>query len=494
MKNKNTYFKNRNLSIVTSLFIVTISFALIDCSSKESSKIPITTKSEIALEYYKEGLVLSEKLRGQEAVYFYLKALAEDNEFAMSYLMLAQTQTSPKRLFKYLNKAVEFSNNVSAGERYWILGTEAGINGDVALQKKYFKKLIEKYPNDEWGYNILANLMYGLQEYESAIKEYEKAIAINPNFSQPYNMLGYSYRNLGNYKSAEQYFIKYIDLISEDPNPYDSYAELLLKMGKFESSIEYYRKALSIKPDFIPSIIGIATDLNLLDQHQEAMAELNQIEVLSSSNGDRRTMNIAKAVSHVDNNDIPSAIEVLHTNLLDAKKSEDFISLAQDNDNLGYIYLLSVNLKMALKHFEKAMQYYEMSDISQDLKYILRRQLFYNAGFVAYRENDLNTLKKYTEKYTSEALKANNPNQIRQTHELAGLVNLLEEKYQSAIEEFEKSNQHNTIILYLKGTAFEALGDSAKAKEIYKSVANFNALNNMRWSYIRHKAMEKLSN
>ena len=58
MKTIITFLKNKSLSFSTTFLIVAISFALLDCTSKESSKIPITTKSEIAHEYYTEGISL----------------------------------------------------------------------------------------------------------------------------------------------------------------------------------------------------------------------------------------------------------------------------------------------------------------------------------------------------------------------------------------------------------------------------------------------------
>jgi len=89
MNNFNTFAKIKNMSVYTTFFILTISLTLLNCNNETSSKIPVTTNSEKALEYYTEGLLLTEKLRGQEAAYYYIKAIAEDKEFAMAYIQLA---------------------------------------------------------------------------------------------------------------------------------------------------------------------------------------------------------------------------------------------------------------------------------------------------------------------------------------------------------------------------------------------------------------------
>ncbi|NHZ85870.1 MAG: tetratricopeptide repeat protein [Planctomycetia bacterium] len=494
MKNINIFSENKSLSFIATLLIVAISFTLFNCNNQKPSKIPITTKSEKALEYYTEGLLLTEKLRGQEAVYFYLKALAEDNEFAMAYLRMAQVQTTPKLFFKYLTKAKSLIKLVSDGERLLILADEAGANNAQEKQDEYFNELIEQYPKDEWAHNLYANFLFNLQKYEKAITHYKTALEINPNFSQPYNMLGYSYRRLGDFQQAETYFKKYIDLIKDDPNPYDSYAELLLKMGKFETSINYYRKALEIKPNYTASIIGISSNLTLLGRHEEACKELERIETVSNNPGELKRMHFAKAVTNIDIGNFERAIKELKENISISDSINDNLALGQDLINLGNIYLMYKKPNDALKYYEKSMEYFEKSNISQDLKYYIRRQLFVSAGRVAFYKKDINTLKKYTVKYKSSAQKTMNPSEARNAHELSGYINLLEENYPLAIKEFEQANQQNPIILYLVGTAYEELGDIDKAQQIYKSVAHFNSINDMNFAFIRRTALAKLNN
>ena len=494
MKTIITFLKNKSLSFSTTFLIVAISFALLDCTSKESSKIPITTKSEIAFEYYTEGVLLQENFRGQEAVYFYLKALSEDHDFAMAYLKMAQVQTTPKLFFKYLTKAKSLINNISEGEKLLILAAEVGANNEQEKQNDYFIELIERYPNDEGAHNTYGHFLFGLQKYEKAIAQYKIALDINPDFSQSYNMLGYSYRRLGDFQQAENYFIKYIDLLKENPNPYDSYAELLLKMGKFEASLEYYRKALEIKPNFIPSIIGIASNLNLLERHEDACKELEHIETISTDPGDLKHMHYAKAVANVDVGNFERAIKEIKEIISISNSLDDNLALGEDLRLLGSLHLMYEKPDDALRYYEKSMEYFEKSYISQDLKYYVRRQLFVNAGRIAFYNKDIDILRKYTEKYKSSAQKTMNPSEIRSAHELTGYIYLLEENLPKAIYEFKQANQQNPIILYLIGTAYEELGDGDKALQIYESVAHFNSLNDMNYAFIRKTALAKLNN
>jgi len=492
MKNTITSSRNKNRSLFATIFIVAISFTFFNCNSPNSSKVPITTNSEKALEYYMEGAELSEKLRGQEAAYFYLKAIAEDNEFAFAYFQLAIAQTTPKLVFKYLNKAKALSKNASEGEQLLILAVEAGFNNDREKQNEYYLELIEKYPNDEVLHNIYGNFLYGLPKYKSAIKHYKRSLELNPELSQPYNMLGYAYRQIGDYEAAEKYYLQYIDIIKGDPNPYDSYAELLLKKGEFEKSIEYYRKALAIQPSFIASKIGIATDLTIMEKHQEACDELASIADVSNNPGTLKRMHFAKAVVNVDRRNFERALQELKENVAISKEIEDDIALAQDLRNIGVLNIMSGNYKDALKYSEKSIEYFEKTDVSQELKYFMRRQLFITAGWVAYFENDINLLKKYKEKYKSSAQKTMDMNEIRNVHMLAGNINMLESNFEDAIYEYKQSDTENPVIVYLIGRAYEELGDYKKAQKIYSKVAHFNALSDLNYAFIRKTALEKL--
>src|SRR4051812_8201009 len=230
-------------------------------ANADGSKIPITTTSEEARKEFLAGRDLSDKLRVQDSIAHFDKALSLDPDFASAELSRATSAATAKEFFEHLNKSVALAGKVSEGERLLILSTEAAANGDVVKQKEFLDQLVASYPNDERALFNLGGYYFGQQEYEQAIARYKKATELAPGYSLAYNMLGYSSRQQGNFSEAEQAFKKYIELIPDDPNPYDSYAELLLKMGRFEESIAQYRKALSIDRHFTPSHFGIAADL-----------------------------------------------------------------------------------------------------------------------------------------------------------------------------------------------------------------------------------------
>jgi tetratricopeptide (TPR) repeat protein len=485
--------KQRHL--FTGALLIAISAYLISaaaCSKAGGDKIPITTTSEIALNHFLEGRDLFEKLQAQESMEYFEKAVAEDPYFAMAHLFLSFSVPNAKRFFEELDNAVALADQVSEGEKLWILGVQAGTNGYPMQQRELYQQLVTAYPNDERGHTILGNNFFGQQEYTRAIEVYNRAIEINPEYSQTYNQLGYSHRFLENYAEAEIAFRKYIELIPNDPNPHDSYAELLLKMGRYDESIETYLKALEINPNFVASHIGIATNLVLKGNHEEARQQVHELYAMARNDGERRAAHFAATVSYVDEGKPDKALEEQNKQFALARKIHDAANMAGDFVTMGNIYLETGRYDEALEKFQSARETIEGSDLSEDIKNNARRNYLFNSARVALKQGDFETAKTNLEAYRQRVEAINNPFQIRLAHELAGMIALEEKNYDKAIEEFQQANQQNPYNFYRIALAFAAKGEEDKAREHCTKAANFNSLNNLNYAFIKNKALEML--
>jgi tetratricopeptide (TPR) repeat protein len=470
------------------LLVVCVFLILPSGVAAEAGKIPITTGSAEALEHYLEGRTLAEKLRGQESIEHFESAIAEDPDFAMAYLNLAFVTPSAKGFFENLDKAKALIDKVSEGERLWILGVEAAANGFAMEQREHYQELVKAYPDDERAHNLLGNHYFGLQEFALAIEEYEKATKIAPDFSQPYNQLGYAHRFLENHAEAEKAFKRYIELIPDDPNPYDSYAELLMKIGKFDESIATYRQALAVDPNFVPSHIGIATNLNFKGLYKDAREQLGKLYDMARNDGERRATHFAMAVSYVDQGESGLALKELEKQYALAEKIEDAAAMSGDLVLMGNVLYEWGKLDEAMAKYERAVEVVEASDLSDEVKDNTKLNLLYNAGRVALKRGELKQARAMAKKYLKGVEAIRNPTQIRLAHELAGMIALEEGDYDTALEEFALGSQQNPYNLYRISLAHRGKADAESAKEFCKRAAGFNGLNNMNYAFIRTEA------
>ena len=459
-------------------------------AASDGGKIPITTKSEEAKKEFLQGRDLAEKLRAQESLAHFDKALALDPDFASAELARANSAPTAKDFFEHLNKAVALSGKASEGERLLILANEAGANGEVVKQKEYLDKLVAAHPNDERARLNLGGYYFGQQEYEQAIAHYKKATELAPDYSPAYNILGYSYRQQGNYQDAEQAFKKYIELIPNDPNPYDSYAELLLKMGRFDDSIAQYRKALSMDSYFVPSHFGIAADLMYLGKHEDAAAELQKMAGQARNDGELRTAYFGMAVVAVDNGKLDKAVQHMDKEYAVAEKKNDAAAMAADLQAKGNIIAEMQRYDAAQQQFDRSLQVVEASELSQAIKDNAKLLHHFNLAALAIAKKDYAAAKSHAQEYRAGADASKNPGQVKLAHELAGRIALAEKDYDTAIAELEQANEQDPRNLYRLSQAYQAKGDSARAQDYCKRAAEFYSLPQMNYAFIRAKAQK----
>ena len=457
-------------------------------------KIAITTSSEEARKEYLAGRDLSEKLRITDSIQHYDKAIALDPNFALAHLNRAQASPTAKEFFDHLKHAVTHSANASDGERMLIQAAEAGANANPTKQKEILDKLVAAYPNDERAHFNLGGYYFGQQDFTQAITHYKKATELAPNYSTAFNILGYAYRQNEQYAEAEQAFKKYIELIPNDPNPYDSYAELLLKTGRFDEAITQYNKALAIDPNFLNSYFGIAAALTYKGKASDATAELQKITEKARTDGERRTALFGQMVVAADSGHWDEALAEVDKQYALGQKTNDVPAMAGDLQLKGNILLEMGRFDDAKKAYEEAVKSISGdANLSQEVKDNAARFHHYNLARVAIGKKDLAGAKTETETFRKAVEAAKNQNQIKQAHELAGMIALAEKNYDQAISELNQSNQQNPNNLYLLGQAYEGKGDAAKGKESFTKAAKFNSLPQLNYAFVRTKAEKAIA-
>jgi tetratricopeptide (TPR) repeat protein len=463
-----------------------------DTSSDGFEKVPITTSSKKALKLFLKGRDLAETIRFTDARDYFLRAIDEDPQFAMAYLYLANNSASAKEFFSSLKKAVFLAEEVSEGERLWILGREAGSRGKPDLQLEHFLALVELYPEDERAHNLMGGLLFGRQEYKRAIEYYERANAINPDFSQPYNQLGYALRFLGKYEKAGHAFKRYIQLIPDEPNPYDSYAELLMKVGRHEESIENYRKALEKNPQFLNAYVGIGNNQMFVGDYEAARATFAQHYELARHGGERRISHFWKAVSYVFENDLRKAIEAAEEMAAIAEGDDDKAALSGDTAFIGAIHLYKGSPDDALESFRRAMELAEQAEVNDDIKERARRNLTAQEAAVAFYKGDLEEAAAKAVEFKAAAQAKGIPNELRRVHEIDGVLALARGEAEMALAELEQANAQDPVVIYWMAKAAFAAGDVERAQSLARSAARFNQLTTPNFAYIRDRAEELL--
>lgn len=481
-----SHLRRRPRPLVPLAFVLSLAPGL---AHAQQGKVPITTKSEEARALYLKGRDLQERLRATDAHEQFVKAAAADKDFALAQLGLANTAASPKDFFAALKQATSLMSKASEGERHLILAADAGARGDTAAQKSHIDQLTATFPRDERAQNALGAYHFGRQEYPQAIAAYEKAIAVNPAFSQPYNQMGYAYRFIGRNEEAEKAFKKYIELIPDDPNPYDSYAELLMKLGRFDESIRSYEKALSVNDHFVASYIGIGLDQIYLGQPQKARETYAKLASIARNGGEKRAAYAQTAFSYIDEGNTAAAVAEVEKMKAVAKAEADTVSLSADANLIGNIYLEAGRPDEAKAQFAEALKLAEAASTPADVKEAARRQDRFDLARVALAKGDLEGAQAAADAYVAAVAQRKIPFEVRQGHELQGVVALQRKDYAKAAGELAQANNLDPRVQYHLALALQGQGDAKGAREAARQAADHNGLN-FNYAYVRGKAKE----
>jgi len=466
--------------------------ALVLAAETPQGTVPITTSSAEARELYLQARDLSERLKGTEANKVFAKAVEKDPQCAMAWLQLAFTSGTAKEFQNGLNKAVALADKVSEGERLLILSTKAANDSKPAEQRRMLDELVRKFPNDPRVHLQLGNVLFAQQDYDGAIRELSRSAELDPKFSQPYNQLGYAYRFKGNNAEAEKAFVKYAELIPDDPNPHDSYAELLMRLGRFDESITRYRKALSIDPHFLSAYIGIANDQIFLGKGDEARKTLTEMQSKARTDGERRLALFWMSQTYAHEGRWAEAIKSLEDEKKIADAAGDIVSASQDINFIGDLLLGAGKPAEAAGRFEESVKMLGKAKVSDDIKEAGRRAHLFDMGRVALRKGDLADAREYSAKYTAAVAARKVPFEVRQAHELAGMLAVQAKDWDTALKELPQASQQNPRVLYFTGLAWQGKGDATRATEAFKATVDFNQLSGV-LPFVRADARRQLA-
>lgn len=465
-----------------------LTFMLAGNCLAQDGKVPITTSSEEARSLYLRGRVFVERLQAREGRELFEQALVRDPDFALAEYNLALAAPTARDAAAHLERALALANRVSAGERLLILAQQARVNADPASVVQHLEALVTQYPQDERGHWLLGGAYGAGQRYQESIAQYRKAIAINSTFSLAYNSVGYAYRATDSMAEAEQAFQRYIALVPDDPNPYDSYAELLMKLGRFDASIAQYQKALAIDPNFGASHVGIAANHMFAGRYPEAIAEAGVYYDRGRDDRERRIALSSQLFTYVEQGRTDDALATMERAYNLARATGDSANMAADVVTMGDILLEAGRVEAARERYQQSHDLIAASSLPAEVKQDDALARHYNLGRVALALHDLPAARREAAAYLSGAVERHNDVRVRQAHELVGLLDLHDKKYDASLTEFDQGNDRNPEVLYAVAQIWRGKGDLDLAARLEAEAVNANILPTLPYAFIRAKA------
>jgi len=278
--------------------------------------------------------------------------------------------------------------------------------------KSLWTDVIDKYPDDFFGYCSRAEYYTSIGNISLSIKGYDEGLK----------------RNRYNYKA------------------YNNRGLMRLRAGQSDSAMADFNRAISLKKDFVNPVINVGLVLMNLNRDQEAIDIFNQGSMIDSLNP---LLYFNRGLLYSRNNNLKAALADLDLAITLDNQRVDFyleraniyaaqnekalcksdlkkvLTLSSENAKahfmIGQLYLDERNLPLAKIEFEKVL---ENDPNSSDA--------FTNLGLIHLNQNNYQLALQHLNK--SISLNHGDPNNLLNR----GLANYFLENYQSAISDFSK--------------------------------------------------------
>jgi len=185
------------------------------------------------------GRTLNRLVRKEEALEYYKKVLAIDNNDI-------PTLINKGILFKGLK---EFDKELEC-----------------------YNKILKIEPNNLTALFNKANVFYSLRQYEHAVEEHKKVLEFNPNYSQSWCDMGLAFSKLNEFEKSLNCYFKALEIDRRDFHVYIGIGGVFKEMKNYEEAYRYYEKALDINPNLSLPWLNVGVIFSKLSKHEEAIA------------------------------------------------------------------------------------------------------------------------------------------------------------------------------------------------------------------------------
>jgi hypothetical protein len=220
----------------------------------------------------------------------------------------------------------------------------------------------------------------------------------------------------------------------------------------------------------------------------DALAEIAQIARKSRSVADERTALFARTSLDIYTGDMTHALASLDAQHAVAQKAGDTLGMVGDLQTKATVLTEMGKADEAAAVLEDAAKLTEQSNLPGPIKSNIGLAQHNGLARAALAKKDLAAARQHAEAFASGARASGNPNQVRQSHELAGMIALAASQWDTAIAELQQANLQNAYNRYRLCQAYAGKGDTARAKEECTAAAQFNPLPELNYSFIHAKA------
>jgi tetratricopeptide (TPR) repeat protein len=240
---------------------------LASCAAVPATRNPALSDSQDVMRFIKQN---GDKQRDSKAYYYYLKALSAEraNDFEEAAEHLARLIKNDPKIEKFYPQLAGFYLRTGQFDK------------GIAL----CRTALELFPRNEELRAHMADMLSATDQKDEALEHYLKAIEHDPGNIRSHLLAGNIYFEKKQYELAQELFRKTLILEANNPLGLFYLGKVFLQNEDFFSARDNFRRAVLLRPNFQEAREHLASVLEKLGAHKEALGEYEMILKLNPEN------------------------------------------------------------------------------------------------------------------------------------------------------------------------------------------------------------------
>lgn len=461
--------------------------------------LPVTSASDSAERHFLLGLHDLDMSRVPEARAHFTRAVELDSSFAIAHRYRVFVMPTTEASMAALSEASAHKASASEAEQAMIGITEAAVQNDAGRQLELARQLAEAQPESPRAWMQLAGVLAGMDSTAAAREALQRAIAADSTFAPAHMQLGNSYL-FGepiDRAAAQRHLEHAVALAPEEATPHDLLGDALRMQGQLDSAAAEYTRMATLDPDNALALQQRGHVHTFLGNWDQARADYDSAIALGEDD-EPATFAVYRSYVSVHEGNPEAAIEELDALLGRIDQME------LPNPRGPKIFALTSQAQIALHE--------GMPDVAEEALQRRAELVTANAGAVgteqarlsaeadvtlwearlAARRGDFERARELVGEAMSVVEPINDPTKNQGAHEVAGLVDLLQENYEESASHYAQGDPDDIYVNYHHALALEGAGRTEEARRLFEKVADwrFNALG---LALVRDEARAKVS-
>jgi tetratricopeptide (TPR) repeat protein len=478
---------------------LSIAFLLMFCNPVWSQKAmePSFSKSTTEADaLFRQGIKLYDQGDVRLARKMFMQAAEKDPSFVSAIIYHANTAQTASEYVQQVNKAQAVIDKGSDWDKMMLQILQTALVDDYQNRVTIAEKMVSTFPNAFRAYIELGNAYTAGNQTQKARDVFMRATKLAPQSAAGYFALAGSYvfDEPKDFSMAEKYAQQAVQMAPTSSSIQILLGDVYRAQKNLEKARDAYTSAINLQKDGPEAYYKRGHANTYLGKFEDARTDYSAAGKYDETDG-FANQNIA--YTYLYDNDSKKAMQSLTGDEEKLVGSDPVINQARLNMLASAAVIALHNndagsLSTILTRFEPLAMQLATEIGTSEAKASEKASVLYWKSALQALQGNYAAAEQLASDIKSELQPINNPRKLENYSSLMGLIHYKQNKFNEAVDDFQKADRNNVYDKYWLARSYEAAGSKENATAIYKEIAD-NNFNSVGYALIRNEVKKKLA-